>query len=426
MRTLFSEDQLADPHVREAEKALRTCVHCGFCLPQCPTYTVLGDELDSPRGRIYLMKEMLEGGKPADASTVQHIDRCLSCLGCQAGCPSGVNYMHLVDHARVHIEETYERPLPDRLQRRLLGWLLPRPAMFGWALRLAKIAKPMADLLPRKLRDMVDMAPDGPIAAPLERNRTVAAQGDRRARVGLLMGCVQQAIGPEINDATIRVLTRHGCEVVILHEAYCCGAVTHHLGQESATLERVKANIAIWEGEIGRGGLDAIIINASGCGTMVKDYGFVLSGEADWTQRGARIAGLARDISEYLAELGVMPPEQPSGLRVTYQSPCSLQHGQKIARQPVNLLRAAGFQVNEPKEAHLCCGSAGTYNILQPEIAGKLRDRKLERLAATSPQVIASGNIGCMTQLRAGAGVPVVHTVELLDWATGGPRPRGL
>ncbi len=426
MRTLFSDEQMADPHLREAEKALRTCVHCGFCLPQCPTYTLLGDELDSPRGRIYLIKEMLEGGKPADDNTVLHVDRCLSCLACQAGCPSGVNYMHLIDSARAHIKNTYTRPLPDRLTRRMLGWLLPRPGLFGWALRLAKLARPVADLLPKRLRAMVLTAPEGPIGEPLDRDRRVAAEGGRRARVGLLIGCVQQAIGPEINDATVRLLTRHGCEVVILHEAYCCGAITHHLGQEAPTLERAKANVAAWEKELDGDGLDAIIANASGCGTMLKDYGFVLAGDPAWAARGQRIASLTRDVSEFLAVQGVTPVAAPPGLRVAYQSACSLQHGQKVTRQPVSLLRQAGFTVVEPKEANLCCGSAGTYSLLQDEIAGQLRDRKLERLAATAPQVIASGNIGCITQLRGGASVPVVHTVELLDWATGGPKPRGL
>ena len=237
---------------------------------------------------------------------------------------------------------------------------------------------------------------------------------------------VQQAIGPEINDATVRLLTRHGCEVVILHEAYCCGAITHHLGQEAPTLERAKANVAAWEKELDGEGLDAIIANASGCGTMLKDYGFVLAGDPAWAARGQRIASLTRDVSEFLAETGVTPIVAPPGLRVAYQSACSLQHGQKVTRQPVSLLRQAGFTVVEPKEANLCCGSAGTYSLLQDEIAGQLRDRKLERLAATAPQVIASGNIGCITQLRGGASVPVVHTVELLDWATGGPKPRGL
>ncbi|MBI1180763.1 MAG: glycolate oxidase subunit GlcF [Alphaproteobacteria bacterium] len=426
MRTDFSERQLQDPHLQEAEKAIRTCVHCGFCLPQCPTYTVLGDELDSPRGRIYLMQQMLEGDQVPSPETVKHVDRCLSCLACQSGCPSGVNYMHLVDEARAHIEETYVRPLPERLLRWALGWLLPRPNAFGLSLRLARIARPVADLLPRPLRPLIAAAPEGPIAPALERNRTVAAQGERRARVGLLIGCVQQAIAPEINAATIRILTRHGCEVVMLHEAHCCGAINHHLGQAQETRQRVKHNIAVWERELGRSGLDAIIANASGCGTMLKDYAFVLADEPDWTERGARIARLSRDVSEYLAELGITPSDDAPKPKIAYQAACSLQHGQKVARQPVELLRQAGFEVAEPKDAHLCCGSAGTYNLLQPEIAGQLRERKLERLAATAPQAIASGNIGCITQLRGGAAVPVVHTVELLDWATGGPKPKAL
>jgi glycolate oxidase iron-sulfur subunit len=428
MQTTFSHAQLADPDTRESEKILRSCVHCGFCTATCPTYVLLGDELDSPRGRIYLIKDMLENAKPASERTVLHIDRCLSCLACMTTCPSGVHYMHLVDHARRYIEETYTRPWPDRLLRRVLAAVLPRPLLFRLALRAGALGRPLRRLLPGRLAGMLALAPTRlPVASAVDRPQVFAAEGGRRTRVALPSGCAQQVLAPEINEATIRLLTRHGVEVVIAKGAGCCGALVHHMGREAQALTAARANIDAWERERARaeGGLDAVIINASGCGTTVKDYGFMLREDPTYADEAARIAGLAKDVTEFLAELGLKPPVRRSELVVAYHSACSMQHGQCITAQPKDLLRAAGFTVKDIPEGHICCGSAGTYNLLQPELAGQLRARKLGHIARVRPDVVATGNIGCIVQLTGGAA-PVVHTVELLDWATGGPAPRAI
>jgi glycolate oxidase iron-sulfur subunit len=422
MQTNFTLAQLADSNLAEANKILRTCVHCGFCNATCPTYTLLGDELDGPRGRIYLMKDLLETGKPATADVVKHIDRCLSCLACMTTCPSGVHYMHLVDQARYRIEETYRRPIFDRVARRLLGWTLPHPTRFRWALLAARLARPFAALLPRRIAAMLALAPKRvPPPTVMERPQLFPALGERRKRVALLAGCVQQAIDPAIDAATIRLLTRLGCDVAIVDGAGCCGSLTHHLGQPS--LAFMKANIDAWNRAIEGEGLDAIVINSSGCGTTVKDYGHMLRADPAYAAKAARISALAKDVSELLVELGLPVPEATPALRrVAYHSACSMQHGQRIHAQPKALLAAAGFEVLEVPEGHLCCGSAGTYNMLQPELAGALRARKLGNIDATGAEIVATGNIGCIVQLQTGAR-PVVHTVELLDWATGGPPP---
>ncbi len=428
MRTDFTPAQLLDPDTQQSEKILRACVHCGFCTATCPTYVLLGDELDSPRGRIYLIKNMLEAGGPVPAETVTHIDRCLSCLACVTTCPSGVNYMHLVDHGRRHIEAHYRRPLAERVLRRLLGAVLTRPERFRAALKAARLARPFAALLPTRLRVMLELAPRRVAApSPVDRPQIFPAIGERRMRVALLPGCAQQVVMPEINEATIRLLTRHGCEVVVAEGSGCCGSLPHHLGQEAAALAFAKANIDAWECEIAAGGLDAIVVNASGCGTTVKDYGFMLREDARYAETAARISALARDVSEVAASLGVeRRTDEGRGLRVAYHSACSLQHGQKLHREPKALLAAAGFDAVDVPEGHLCCGSAGTYNLLQPELANASRDRKLANIALTGAAVVAAGNVGCITQLAGHAPVPVVHTVELLDWASGGPIPRAL
>ena len=428
MRTDFTPAQLLDPDTQASEKILRACVHCGFCTATCPTYVLLGDELDSPRGRIYLIKNMLEAGGEVPAETVTHVDRCLSCLACMTTCPSGVNYMHLVDHGRRHIEEHYRRPLIERLLRRALGAMLTQPARFRAALRAAALARPFATLLPGRLHAMLSLAPRRvPAPSLVDRPQTFPAQGERRMRVALLPGCAQQVLAPQINEATIRLLTRHGCEVVVAENSGCCGALVHHLGQEGAALAFAKANIDAWEREIAAGGLDAIVVNASGCGTTVKDYGFMLREDAAYADKAARISALTRDVSEVAASLGVeRRTDEGRGLRVAYHSACSLQHGQKLHREPKALLAAAGFEAVDIPEAHLCCGSAGTYNLLQPELAGALRDRKLANIALTGAAVVAAGNVGCITQLAGGTLIPVVHTVELLDWASGGPMPAAL
>ncbi len=369
MQTNFTLAQLADPDIAEADKILRACVHCGFCTATCPTYVILGDELDSPRGRIYLIKDMLEKDRPADARTVKHIDRCLSCLSCMTTCPSGVHYMHLVDQARAHIEETFTRPLPDRLRRGLLALLLPRPRLFRVALVGAALAKPIARFLPKSLRVILDLAPASlPTPSPMDAPQIFPAQGRVRKRVALLTGCAQQVLSPQINEATIRLLTRHGCEVVVARGAGCCGSLTHHMGREAQAHASAKTNIAAWLALYDGQGPDAIVVNASGCGTTIKDYGYMFRTDPLWAAPAQRIAAMTRDISEVMSELGIAA-EGPSGLRVAYHAACSLQHGQKITREPKALLAAAGFQVLDVPEGHLCCGSAGTYNMLQPELA---------------------------------------------------------
>lgn len=435
MKTEFSLAQLADPDIAEADKILRACVHCGFCTATCPTYVLLGDELDSPRGRIYLIKEMLEKDKPPTPEVVKHIDRCLSCLACMTTCPSGVNYMHLVDQARVRIERDFSRPLPERLLRAVLAFVLPRPKLFRASMILARLGRPFAALLPapkvaptpsllRRVKAMLALAPNrlpapGPLAGSVFR-----AIGDKRGRVALLQGCAQQVLAPRINQAAINLLTRHGIEVVLVKDEQCCGALTHHLGQDGDALARARGNVGVWQREAEQGGLDAILVTASGCGTVIKDYGFMLREDREFAGPAAQISDLAKDITEYLAGLDLHPSTQRGDVTIAYHSACSLQHGQKITQLPKELLSKNGFVVKDVPESHLCCGSAGTYNILQPDIASRLRDRKVANIATVKPDMIAAGNIGCMVQIAGGTSVPVVHTIELLDWATGGPKPE--
>jgi glycolate oxidase iron-sulfur subunit len=440
MKTEFSLAQLANPDIAEADKILRACVHCGFCTATCPTYVLLGDELDSPRGRIYLIKEMLEKDKPPTAEVVKHIDRCLSCLACMTTCPSGVNYMHLVDQARVKIEQDYSRPLTERVLRALLARVLPRPKLFRASMILARLGRPLAALLPapaasagtpslsRRIKAMLALAPRGLPPPGPGGGSVFPPVGPKRGRVALLQGCAQQVLAPRINRAAISLLTRHGIEVVLVKDEQCCGALTHHLGRDSDALARARANITAWLGEAGRNGLDAIVVTTSGCGTVIKDYGFMLREDRDFAGPAAEVSALAKDISEYVDGLDLPAPQQRSDLVIAYHSACSLQHGQKITQAPKELLSKNGFVVKDVPESHLCCGSAGTYNILQPELAGRLRDRKIANIASVKPDMIAAGNIGCMVQIGSikkpdGTSVPVVHTIELLDWATGGPRP---
>jgi glycolate oxidase iron-sulfur subunit len=436
MQTNFTLAQLADPEIAAANPILRACVHCGFCTATCPTYLLLGDELDGPRGRIYLMKNNLEGNEPPTADFVTHIDRCLSCYACMTTCPSGVNYMHLVDPMRHRIEQHYRRPLPDRAVRALLNWTLPHPTRFRWALLAAWLAQPVRALLPGRLGAMLRLVPAKlPVPTPLERPQFFPAEGTPRLRVALLAGCVQQAIAPEINAATIRLLTRLGCDVAIVDGSGCCGSLSHHLGKES--LSYARANIDAWMRAVNGAGLDAIVVNASGCGTTVKDYGFLLRDDPAYADKAETIAALAKDVTEVVAMLDVKPidaerppnPFPPKGERekivVAYHSACSMQHAQKLHALPIALLRETGFDVREIPEGHLCCGSAGTYNMLQHELADALRTRKLGNIATTGADIVAAGNIGCIAQLNGGPR-PVVHTVELLDWATGGPAPPAL
>ena len=437
MQTNFSLAALADPAMQASEKILRTCVHCGFCTATCPTYLELGDELDSPRGRIYLIKKMFESGEPATKEVVQHVDRCLSCLSCMTTCPSGVHYMHLVDHARAHIEATYKRPWHQKLMRGLLANLLPYPNRFRLAIFasvLARPLKPIVEKLPvlgKQLGAMLALAPKSPpTRSAMEGPATFPAKGARKGRVALLSGCAQPVLAPEINEATIRVLTRLGIEVVLPKNEGCCGALVHHMGHEKTSHAQAAALIDAWTAEIDGAGLDAIIITASGCGTTIKDYGFMFRDDPAYASKAAKVSSLAKDITEYLATLDLAPARE-TGLTIAYHSACSMQHGQKITEAPKTVLKALGFKLKDVPEGHICCGSAGTYNMLQPEISGRLRARKTKNIARLKPDAVATGNLGCISQIGLGfeersEATPVVHTIQLVDWALGGEKPAKL
>ncbi len=427
MQTNFTPAQLKDASIERSNQILRACVHCGFCTATCPTYQILGDELDSPRGRIYLIKDMLENERVPDDKTVTHIDRCLSCLACMSTCPSGVHYMHLIDYAREYVEEKYSRRWDDKAIRWLLARILPYPWRFRLSIYGAWLAKPFSWGLPEKLKAMVDFAPKKlPPASGNDRPQTFKARGETKKRIALMTGCAQRVLNTEINDATIRILTRHGCDVVVARGAGCCGALTHHMGKADESRATAARNIKAWIAEMDSEGLDAIVINASGCGTTVKDYGHMFKNHP-LEEDAKRVAAIARDISEVMAGLGLESAGQDNsripGMRVAYHSACSLQHGQQIKTLPRKLLQQVGFEVVEPGEPHLCCGSAGTYNLMQPELSEQLKKRKTAHLKATDPDVIATGNIGCMMQIGSDIDVPVIHTIQLLDWASGGPRP---
>jgi glycolate oxidase iron-sulfur subunit len=425
MQTTFTPEQLATPRIAEANTILRKCVHCGFCTATCPTYVLLGDELDSPRGRIYLIKNMLESGQAATEQTVKHVDRCLSCLSCMTTCPSGVNYMHLIDEARAHVEETYTRPLVERLLRNVLAFTMPRPRLFRLSLIAARLAAPLkpvaASFGATRVAALLGLVPkEMPAPERFGAPGAYSPQGDKKGRVALLMGCVQSVLDPGINAATLRLLTRLGYEVVVSGEESCCGSLTHHMGKEADALARARRSIDQWTDA----NVDAVIITASGCGTTIKDYGHMLRLDPAYAEKAKAISVKARDVTEFLAQRDL--PEASVSLRLAYHSACSMQHGQQIKSEPLTLLRRAGFSVMEVPEGHLCCGSAGTYNILQPEIATKLRDRKVANIESLQPQAIATGNIGCITQIGTGTAIPILHTIELLDWAYGGPKPAKL
>lgn len=431
MQTNFTPEQLQDPTLAEADAILRRCVHCGLCTATCPTYVLLGDERDSPRGRIYAIKEMLETGTASRPEVSTHIDRCLSCFSCMTTCPSGVDYMHLVEIARDHIEATSQRSFKDRALRTALAQIVPYPSRFRLAMKAAPLGRKLAGTLRRiglhELAAMTELAPQQQTkSARFYGPGTATTTGARTGRVILLGGCAQQVLRPEINDATIRLLARGGVDVVVSAGAGCCGALTQHIGKQADALASAKRNVDAWSKEMAKGYVDAIVINASGCGTTVKDYGHLLAGDPEYAQRAKAISDITQDISEFVSGHDIGPPKRWTSLKVAYHAACSLQHGQRVTQQPKALLKKAGFSVLDIPDSHLCCGSAGVYNILQPKIARDLRDRKTAHIKALRPDVVAAGNIGCISQLQAGLEYPVVHTVELLDWAYGGPVPTGL
>ncbi len=432
MQTSFEPVQLAAPAIAMANDILRNCVHCGFCLATCPTYTLLQDERDSPRGRIYLVKELLESGGAAGAEVTFHVDRCLSCLSCMSTCPSGVDYMHLVDIARTRIENTAKRPLFQRLLRKTLALILPYPERFAAALKFSRFAKPLGPLLrrmswSRPLAAMLALAP-WRMAPPadLKDGEIFRARGLRRARVILFQGCAQRVLAGRINEAAIRLLTRHGVDVIIAGNEGCCGALSLHMGREDEARSFARKNVASWYAEVNHAGIDAILSTASGCGSVIKDYGHILGRDEDFSGKAARISDITLDITEFLPSLALDNPEAPMGLKLAWHPPCSLQHGQNIRKEPVHLLQSAGFDVRELANSHLCCGSAGVYNILQPQLADELLKGKLAAIDAVEPDVIVTANLGCMTQIASRAKKPVIHLVELVDWATGGPKPEAL
>ena len=428
METNFSENQLKDKDNKSSEKILRKCVHCGFCNATCPTYGLLGNELDGPRGRIYLIKDMIENNKPANEKIVKHIDRCLSCYSCMTTCPSGVNYMHLIDHGRKHIEKTYTRPFRERLIRNFLSFVLPNPFNFKFISILILLVKPIKFFFPQKIKKMITLMPSKLPKKTLPQLELYRAQNKKKpvARVALLTGCVQKVISPQINEATIRLLNRHNIEVIVPKSINCCGSLNHHMGKTKIAEETFKNNITIWYDEYIKNGLDAIISNTSGCGTTLKDYGFIFNTNKDFKKKAKKISELTKDITEYLnqnVKLNFIKNLKKT-YKIAYHSACSMQHGQKIHREPINLIKKTGNEVLEIPDGHICCGSAGTYNLLQNDIAEKLLENKLLNIKKIKPQIISTGNIGCITQIASGTNIPILHTVEIIDWYTGGPKPH--
>lgn len=428
MQTQFTIAQLADPKIREADEILRKCVHCGFCTATCPTYVMTGDERDSPRGRIWMLREVLESPETVSSDTSYHIDRCLGCLSCMTTCPSGVDYNHLVEIGREKLEEVAPRRFADRVMRLLLAHIIPHAARFHLVIRLARLVRGFRALLPARMKAALSKLPKTVTALDRVGQNTAVfpARGQRIRRVALLAGCAQRALDPAINASTIRVLNKLGVEVVVRAQAHCCGALAHHIGAGDQAMQAVRASITAWRDEIASGGLDAIVVNASGCGSMIKDYGHLMKDDPVLGSAARMISQMAVDISELLADIGIDAIIKPTGEgergTVAYHSACSLQHGQKIHDLPQQLLRQAGFAVTQPLNPHLCCGSAGVYNILQPEMADGLRQNKLDSLQATRAPFIAAGNIGCISQLDTDSQ-PVRHTIQFIDWASGGPSP---
>ena len=430
METNFSQNQLKDQDNKSSEKILRKCVHCGFCNATCPTYQLLGDELDGPRGRIYLIKDMLENNKPANEKIVKHIDRCLSCYACMTTCPSGVNYMHLIDHGRKHIEKTYKRPLGDRIIRSFLSATLSKSINFRIIAFLTQFLKPFQFFFPKKIREMIRLMPTKFPRKKLPNLKIYYSSNKKKpvARVALLTGCVQKVISPQINEATIRVLNRHNIEVVVPKNIYCCGSLNHHLGKDNLANKDFKNNISTWYEEYLNNGLDAIISNTSGCGTTLKDYGFIFRSDKDLKKKAKKISELTKDITEYLDENVklnfVERAKNVKEYKIAYHSACSMQHGQKVHNEPINLIKKTGNQIYEIPDGHICCGSAGTYNLLQEGIAKKLLKNKIQNIKKVNPEIICTGNIGCITQIAQSTNIPILHTIEIIDWYTGGPKPE--
>ena len=426
MQTNFTENQLKDKDNKSSEKIFRKCVHCGMCNATCPTYQLLGDELDGPRGRIYLIQDMLENEKKPSKNVVKHIDRCLSCYGCMTTCPSGVNYMHLIDHGRNYLEKNFQRPFFDRILRDTLSKILPNSKLFKLMSYLVKLGKLFKILLPSKLKNMMKLMPSSFPKKTLKEKEIYRTKLKKPiARVALLTGCVQKELSPQINESTIRLLNRHGVEVIVPKKIQCCGSLNHHLGKQDLAHKDFINNINIWYDEYLRGNLDAILSNTSGCGTTLKDYGFIFRNNKELKKKAKKISELTKDVSEYLSKnLNLKFISKSKKLKIAYHSACSMQHGQKVHSQPMELLSKTGNEILEIPDGHICCGSAGTYNLLQTDIASKLLTNKINNIESLKPDVISTGNIGCITQISNSTKIPILHTIEILDWFTGGPKPK--
>lgn len=438
MQTRFDPASLNDPATARAETELRRCVHCGFCNARCPTYRITGDELDSPRGRIYLMKEMLESGAAPSARVVHHLDRCLSCLSCKTTCPSGVNYMRLIDHGRSVVEARYRRPWPVRLARGAIKHVFPEPARFGPLMRVAGWMGAGIAALPAGLREGLGKLPGGARLQQLLSQGEMARMRHRNPlptvplpttpaadapAVLVLEGCVQPALGADINTATRDLMHRLGYRTVVARDTECCGAIEEHLGDRERANTRIRRNVDHWLAQMAASGAEHVVVTASGCGTMLKHYGDSLADDPDYAERAAKLSAATLDISEWLAAVlptatgipgPIAPPDAPE---LVYHGACSLQHGQRIHGSVVDLLQRLGFTVREPDEAFICCGSAGTYNLLQPEMAETLGERKARNLAATGAELVVAGNLGCALQIERHGSLRVVHIAELINWA---------
>ena len=426
MQTNFTENQLKDKDNKSSEQILRKCVHCGMCNTTCPTFALLGDELDGPRGRIYLIQDMLENEKKPSANVVKHIDRCLSCYSCMTTCPSNVNYMHIIDHGRKYIEKNYQRPFFDRLIRDALSIILPNEKLFRIMSYLARIGRPFQFFLPSKIKNMMNLMPSSFPKKTLKEKKIYRPKLKKTiSRVVLLTGCVQKEISPQINEATIRLLNRHGVEVIVPKKIRCCGSLNHHLGKQDLAHKDFINNINTWHDEYLKGNLDAILSNTSGCGTTLKDYGFIFRNNKELKKKAKKISELTKDVSEYLLDhLNLKFKNKEKKLKIAYHSACSMQHGQKVHSQPMELLSKTENEILEIPDGHICCGSAGTYNLLQTDIASKLLTNKVNNIESLKPDVISTGNIGCITQISNGTKIPILHTIEILDWYTGGLKPK--
>ncbi len=427
MKTSYSPEQLNDPLVARSQALLRKCVQCGLCSATCPSYVILGDERASPRGRLILINHMMKTGEKPSRETAAFLDNCLNCLSCMTTCPSGVDYGHLMDMTRTRLGKRVKRPLSAKLTRTLLTRLLPHPGRMKTAVMLGRLARPLSPVFRKfgltSVSGLLEGLPARSARAPRYDRRT-PARGKPVRRIALLPGCSNDLLRPAINEAAIALLSRMGVEVIVPSGLGCCGAFEQNLGEREKAVRSARRNIDVLSRLHDETPLDAILTTASGCGTMLKDYARLLHNDEGYARRAQDIAGLARDVTQVLAAITLTAPRQWSDIKVAYHADCALEHGQKVTREPRSLLTKAGYTVLEVPEGHLCCGASGTTALLQPVMAEALRIRKLNNISKTEPDIIATGNIGCITHMAAHSPTPIIHVIELLNWAYGGDCPR--